>query len=63
MVLVQCRASVYGPTLIWYCDSVSRSLSTSFFLFVFSVNMTVSVTRIGPMSILCSFTMSRQRLQ
>ena len=59
MVLVQCRASVYGPTLIWYCDSVSRSLSTSFF----SVNMTVSVTRIGPMSILCSFTMSRQRLQ
>ena len=23
MVLVQCRASVYGPTLIWYCD-VSR---------------------------------------
>ena len=59
MVLVQCRASDYGPTLIWYCDSVSRSLSTSFF----SVNMTVSVTRIGPMSILCSFTMSRQRLQ
>ena len=62
MVLAQCRASVYGPTLIWYCDSVSRSLSTSFFFF-FSVNMTVSVTRIGPMSILCSFTMSRQRLQ
>ena len=61
MVLVQCRASVYGPTLIWYCDSVSRSLSTSFFFF--SVSMTVSVTRIGPMSILCSFTMSRQRLQ
>ena len=60
MVLVQCRASVYGPTMIWYCDSVSRSLSTSFF---FSVNMIVSVTRIGPMSILCSFTMSRQRLQ
>ena len=59
MVLVLCRASVYGPTLIWYCDSVSRSLSTSFF----SLNMTVSVTRIGPMSILCSFTMSRQRLQ
>ena len=61
MVLVQCRANVYGPTLIWYCDSVSRSLSTS--LFVFSVSMTVSVTRIGPMSILCYFTMSRQRLQ
>ena len=33
MVLVQCRASVYGPTMIWYCDSVSRSLSTSFFFF------------------------------
>ena len=33
MVLVLCRASVYGPTLIWYCDSVSRSLSTSFFFF------------------------------
>ena len=59
MVLVQCRASVYGPTLIWYCDSVSCSLST----ICFSVKMTVSVTRIGPMSILCSFTMSRQRLQ
>ena len=29
MVLVQCQASVYGPTLIWYCDSLSRSLSTS----------------------------------
>ena len=35
MVLVQCRASVYGPTLIWYCDSVSRSLSTSFFFVCF----------------------------
>ena len=61
IVLVQCRASVYGPTLIWYCDSLSRSLSTS--CCFFSVNMTVSVTRIGPMSILCFFTMSRQRLQ
>ena len=28
MVLVRCRASVYGPTLIWYCDGASRSLST-----------------------------------
>ena len=42
MVLVQCRASAYGPTLIWYCDSVSRSLSTSFFLFFFCEHDCVS---------------------